>query len=633
MANASLQIGNGNWAIKEDNLLGYSKAGTRFLPIPITMTRATLGTRVNPSGLIEDVELLGSEEVTNGDFSQEGSEEVTNGDFATDSDWTKGTGWTISGGKAVATSVGSGQRLQQNFSFTNGKSYKIVLVLSSYTSGRLGLYMGGAYIEQDIIAEGTYTYYHTPTSGSEFFFRVMNSGTTLSIDNVSVKEVGQNWQLQYTGTGDWSITDKLNFENVNGGSAQLNVFEVGKIYKITVDYVFTSGTRLILPYDGSNFPSGGVITTTGSVNGYTYYYTPNSTTLLIYSDGNGNGSVDNVSVKQATIDDLARVDYTDGTASLLAEPQRTNLIPYSEDFSQWALVNGTILSNTTTSPSGEINADKFTFISGYAQLRYTLTVASSTQYSASFYVKNLDSTNVEYRVYDVTNGTDILSSSYYSQISNTEWTRVSFEFNTSATTSSIYFYPIAGSYSGSLYIWGAQLEAGSYPTSYIKTQGSTVTRNQDEYSKTGISDKINSEEGVLFVEMAALADNVESGRISVSNGTVNEYFSFDYRSTSNTLRLVYNVGGTNLIVSNIVTGFSNSNLNKIAYRYKSGQHALYVNGILKFTSTETSTYAANTLNQIDFSLPNNTSIFNGKVKQLQVFKTALSDSELATLTT
>ena len=79
MANPSLQIGNDNWAIKEDNLLGYSTAGTRFVPQPITMTRATLGTRVNPSGLVEDVALLGSEL-------------VTNGDFATDTDWIKGTG-------------------------------------------------------------------------------------------------------------------------------------------------------------------------------------------------------------------------------------------------------------------------------------------------------------------------------------------------------------------------------------------------------------------------------------------------------------------------------------------------------------------------------------------------------------
>ena len=45
-------------------------------------------------------------------------------------------------------------------------------------------------------------------------------------------------------------------------------------------------------------------------------------------------SIDNVSVKEATIDNLPRVDYTDGTSSLLVEPQRTNLITYSEDFSE-----------------------------------------------------------------------------------------------------------------------------------------------------------------------------------------------------------------------------------------------------------------------------------------------------------
>ena len=62
MANPSLQIGNSKWAIKEDNELGYSTAGTRFIPIPITMTRASAGTRVNPQGLVETVELLGSED-------------------------------------------------------------------------------------------------------------------------------------------------------------------------------------------------------------------------------------------------------------------------------------------------------------------------------------------------------------------------------------------------------------------------------------------------------------------------------------------------------------------------------------------------------------------------------------------
>ena len=113
MANPSLQIGNDNWAIKEDNLLGYSTAGTRFVPQPITMTRATLGTRVNPSGLVEDVELLGSELVTNGSFT-------------TDSDWSKGSGWSIANDKASYDGSGTGyQYILQSITTTSGKLYKI----------------------------------------------------------------------------------------------------------------------------------------------------------------------------------------------------------------------------------------------------------------------------------------------------------------------------------------------------------------------------------------------------------------------------------------------------------------------------------------------------------------------------
>ena len=69
MEKPSLEIGNSNWAIKEGELLGYNRVGNDYLPIPITMTRASAGTRVNPEGLVEDVELLGSELVTNGDFA------------------------------------------------------------------------------------------------------------------------------------------------------------------------------------------------------------------------------------------------------------------------------------------------------------------------------------------------------------------------------------------------------------------------------------------------------------------------------------------------------------------------------------------------------------------------------------
>ena len=97
MANPSLQIGNSNWAIKEDNLLGYSTAGTRFVPQPITMTRESAGTRVNSSGLVETVELLGSELVDNGVLQL-------------NSDWDNLTGtWSIESNYATANGNSTSQ--------------------------------------------------------------------------------------------------------------------------------------------------------------------------------------------------------------------------------------------------------------------------------------------------------------------------------------------------------------------------------------------------------------------------------------------------------------------------------------------------------------------------------------------
>jgi len=308
----------------------------------------------------------------------------------------------------------------------------------------------------------------------------------------------------------------------------------------------------------------------------------------------------------------------------LLEPTSTNLVPYSEDFSEWALVNGTILSNTTTSPSGEINADKFTFISGYAQLRYTLTVASSTQYSASFYVKNLDATNVEYRVYDVTNGTDILSSSYYSEISNTEWTRVYFQFNTSATTSSIYFYPIAGSYSGSLYIYGAQLEALSYATSYIPTlTGSTVTRAAETLTGSGNSTLINSTEGVLYAEIAALANDGTFRVISLSDGTTSNSLWLYYSSVTGAIQVF---DGSTIIAHYMdVTDFA-----KVAAVYDSNGTRMWVNGSQVGSNSYVGFSGLNKLNFINENESDYT--FKGKVKALAVFNEALEDDELELLT-
>ena len=525
MANASLQIGNGNWAIKEDNLLGYSKAGTRFLPIPITMTRATLGTRVNPSGLVEDVALLGDEL-------------VTNGDFATDSNWSKGTGWTIANG--VASQSGGNATLQQSGILTANKIYKLVFEITEITSGSVRCYFGGNYSTYRS-STGTYTEYITNGSTSTFFIQ-----------------------------GNASFT----------------------------------------------------------------------------------GSIDNVSVKEATIDGLARVDYTDGTASLLVEPERRNLITYSEDFSNasWLKLNSTVNPNTSVSPDGTLNSDEFIPDNTTASIFiYNQITFSASDYTLSFFIKYngrqyvqlLFGSNVsfDFSNFDLINHTVTSGNGNIEDYGN-DWYKISLTSNVSAGSSEVYLWSIdsatslrasssTGNGTDGYYVYGGQLEQGSYPTSYIKTQGSSVTRNQDEYTKTGISDKINSEEGVLFLEIAALSNDGTSRCISIFQNASN-FIKFIYSASSNRVDFVAFSDGN--VSCNITKVISNTTENtKFGLKWKVNDFALWIDGTE--VGTDLSGDAPLGMDKMYFTDEGGSgNKFFGKVKQLQIFKTALSDLELATLT-
>ena len=246
-----------------------------------------------------DYKELGSELVTNGDFSQIGSEEVTNGDFATDSDWSKGTGITISGGKANFANTAKGQRLQQNFSFTAGKTYKIVIVVSNYSSGNLGFYMGGDYAIQNINANGTYTLFHTPTNNTEAFFRAMLISTlhTFSVDSVTVKEVAQDWTL---GGADWNIGDSklVGVNAITETSQQILPTTTTRNLKISFDVVVDSGSIAVYMTDQDK----NWITSSTSI---IKYVTSDSRTLEI--DGRNSdpfsGSVTNISVQEVDPND------------------------------------------------------------------------------------------------------------------------------------------------------------------------------------------------------------------------------------------------------------------------------------------------------------------------------------------
>ena len=338
---------------------------------------------------------------------------------------------------------------------------------------------------------------------------------------------------------------------------------------------------------------------------------------------------------------MPRVDYLNNSnGSLILEPQRSNLITYSEDFTNaaWVLFNGgtgvlpIVTSNYAISPDGTQNATRIQFsINGGTTtidrsfIRYT-SFASQTDYYYSCYVK---STSGQEQKLLWQHGGD----SDEFTVTN-EWQRV--ELNRNGNAETLAGFSLRGGIStvesADVLIWGFQVEQGSYPTSYIPTSGSSVTRNQDTCSITDVADRINSSEGVFYAEIAALANDGTNRMISLSDGTSDNRVLIKYDNISNRAEFFVIVSGVSQY--SFITVFDNLlAYNKIALKYKVNDFALWFNGNKLDSNTSGNTFTADTLNNLSFDSGGGGSDFYGKVKQIQVYNTALTDSELATLTT
>jgi hypothetical protein len=531
----SIELGDGQWAVKEDKLFAFRRDRDKFFERSFDFSRASYATRVNSDGLIEYAGISNVELVTNGSFDQ-------------DSNWNySATYWEISNGTANSLGAGNSQISQQLIGTVSGKYYLISIS---------------------------------------------------SIENIS------------GGTGVFSVVLGTNTVIVNNYSTSINVV----------------------------------------------IQAPANDTSLYISPGSSSFNLDNVSVKEVQ-QDFARIDYSTGEPVLLLEPARTNLKPFSETTAAFSSLDKRNVSVQTRpgfysfNSCGEVVLTNF--VNDYSKINLDFNAVTGETNFFTFYIKpqpgwylSIEAGNgsassrakVNLETGELLESAGSNTGIGTSELVYSDAIKIIFKVEANGTTPAglvrLEFYDNEDlvNYNHSegviFKISGVQLENNvDYPTSYIPTYGTTVTRAAETANSSGNVGDFNDDEGVLYAELYADSDSIAS-TVALSDGT-----------SSNAVRLGFSNTQINYTV--YVSGFQANNtqtrtlsgFNRVAVKYKANDFALWVNGEELNTDLVGSLPADGTFNRISFDRGDNSvNPFYGKCKALKVYTEALNDAELRLLT-
>lgn len=372
---------------------------------------------------------------------------------------------------------------------------------------------------------------------------------------------------------------------------------------------------------------------------------------------NPEGLIESVTSGQSRLDYPLVNGVQKGCPHYLLEPSRTNLLTYSEDFATgWAKFFLTLTAESTTSPDGALTGTKVQITNDNTAglitnneaitsgLTYTQTVyAKAGTYGYLHMTGSTGFNSSRYQSYDLVNGVLINGSGgIESSIENVGngWYRCTYTDVSILSASGRIVIGVSnnsgrlgglGLSSGdNIYLWGAQLEVGSFSTSYIPTTTTQVTRSAETANGAGDASTFNDSEGVLMAEISALVDDNTFRYISISDGTSSNTIRLYYTSTSNSVTYQVRFGGS-LEVLSTVTVNDITNYNKIAVKWKLNDFSIFINGLE--VATDTSGNSPIGLNSLQFTDANGTSNpLYGKTKQLQYFDSALADTQLEQLT-
>jgi hypothetical protein len=330
------------------------------------------------------------------------------------------------------------------------------------------------------------------------------------------------------------------------------------------------------------------------------------------------------------------------------EPQRTNLITYSEQFddASWTKSGITISANNTTSPDGTQNADKLVSTNGSTScfLLKSQTVTSGAQYTYSTYVKKAGANWVELIVIsssvariwvNLTNGAIGTNNGNFSNVTvnsmGNDWYRINAVFTSGSTSASSYIVladgdnidAFTGNGTSGLFAWGAQLEAGAYPTTYIPTTTASATRVADAIANqtTSIAQAFtDNTKGTVFLDLK----NIKF------QGGAEARFRFGNSADSLQFALFMDSVGLGVYAyrgSGYAVNVSTATAQKIAIRFNGTSLTGFSQGVQRNTITAGTNYVIETM------IDNNTANLGFEINQFILFNSVLTDAECIALTT
>jgi len=349
--------------------------------------------------------------------------------------------------------------------------------------------------------------------------------------------------------------------------------------------------------------------------------------------------------------DVPRIDYKDSSEGvLLLEPSRANAYLHSDYLYNFS---GDKTFNHATSPEGVKNATLLTKTSAsdqFLNIAWTgTTISASSDYTMSIFVKhNGDDVNVKYE-YNNSNdwggvpwlalfevrASGVTKSTVGNCTSNVEdfgngWYRLKVFVTSGASitaSSPANLFRVIGASAETILVYGAQMEKGSYASSYIPTSGSSVTRSADTANGAGNSEVFNDSEGVLFADIAALTEIDTYRAISISSGSTNDRINIWYWNNGKfKIDLHYGaISQYNFDFDADMTAF-----NKIAFKYKQNDFCVFHNGFKIGIDTSGNTPVG--LSELSFDRADGAFPNYGKTKEIGYYDTILTDAELEYMT-